>query len=455
MKKKKIVQDFTKGPLLKRMVFFAVPFMLSNALQVLYSLVDMAVVGRYVGSHGLSAVSISSQAFMFIVMMCLGFSTGGQVYISQLIGSGEHHRLNRAIGTLFGVILALGVVMTVLGLIFSRTFLELLKTPPEAFADAMDYMLICSGGVIFAYGYNMVSAVLRGMGDARHPFLFIAIASVLNVLLDFLFVAGFRMGVAGAALATILGQGISFLYAVCFLYRRKEEFGFDFKWRSLIPDPAVFKGLVRLGVPFALQCCAINVSMLYVNTLVNSVGYLAAATFGVGVRLDDLVNKISQGMTFAVSSVVAQNMGARDFDRVRRGVRISWLCCTGLFVIYMLCLIFFPEIMFAFFTEDPGVMELVPTFAAAIIWQFPALAIMRGTQGFIQGVGNANFGLVIALLDGVVFRIFLSWFLGICCEMGLYGFILGFSLATYGTAIPGLIYYLSGIWTGRKLVTET
>ena len=198
MKKKKIIQDFTKGPLLKPMVLFAIPFMLSNALQVLYSLADMAVVGCFVGSYGLSAVSIASQAFMFIVMLCLGFSTGGQVYISQLIGSGRYDRLNNAIGTLFTLILGGGAVMTVLGLLFSRSFLLLLKTPPEAFSDAMDYMLISCGGVIFAYGYNMVSAVLRGLGDSRHPFLFIVIASVLNVILDLLFVAVFKMGVAGS-----------------------------------------------------------------------------------------------------------------------------------------------------------------------------------------------------------------------------------------------------------------
>ncbi|MBR2427768.1 MAG: MATE family efflux transporter [Lentisphaeria bacterium] len=454
MRKKKIIQDFTRGPLLKPMVLFAIPFMLSNALQVLYALADMAVVGCFVGSHGLSAVSIASQAFMFIVMLCLGFSTGGQVYISQLIGSGRHDRLNKAIGTLFSVILGGGAVMTVLGLMFSRSFLLLLKTPQEAFDDAMDYMLISCGGVIFAYGYNMVSAVLRGLGDSRHPFLFIAIASVLNVILDLLFVAVLKMGVAGAALATIMGQGISFLYAIYFLYQRREEFGFDFRLRSLIPDLSVVRGLLPLGIPFAIQSCAINISMLYVNMLVNSVGYHAAATFGVGLRLDDLVNKISQGMTFAVASVVAQNMGAGNYDRVRSGVKISWSCCTGLFVIYSLCLLLVPEKMFGWFTDDPEVIKLVPVFVAAILWQFPALAIMKGTQGFIQGVGNATFSLVIALLDGFAFRIVLSWFFGIYCDMGLYGFILGYSLATYATALPGLYYYLFCKWHKRKLVTE-
>ena len=188
--------------------------------------------------------------------------------------------------------------------------------------------------------------------------------------------------------------------------------------------------------------------------LVNSVGYHAAATFGVGLRLDDLVNKISQGMTFAVASVVAQNMGAGNYDRVRSGVKISWSCCTGLFVIYSLCLLLVPEKMFGWFTDDPEVIKLVPVFVAAILWQFPALAIMKGTQGFIQGVGNATFSLVIALLDGFAFRIVLSWFFGIYCDMGLYGFILGYSLATYATALPGLYYYLFCKWHKRKLVTE-
>jgi putative MATE family efflux protein len=454
MKSKKIIQDFTQGPLLKPMVLFAIPFMLSNALQVLYALADMAVVGCFVGSHGLSAVSIASQAFMFIVMLCLGFSTGGQVYISQLIGSGRHDRLNNAIGTLFSVILIGGAVMTILGLLFSRQFLLLLKTPPEAFDDAMDYMLISCGGVIFAYGYNMVSAVLRGLGDSKHPFLFIAIASVLNVILDLLFVAVLKMGVAGAALATIMGQGISFLYAIFFLYGRKKEFGFDFKLRSPIPDWSVVRGLLPLGIPFAIQSCAINISMLYVNMLVNTAGYHAAATFGVGLRLDDLVNKITQGMTFAVASVVAQNMGAGNYQRVRSGVKISWACCTGFFVIYTICLLLIPQKMFGLFTKDPAVMELVPTFVAAILRQFPALAIMKGTQGFIQGVGNASFSLITALLDGFAFRIVLSWLFGIYYGMGLYGFILGFSLATYVTAIPGLYYYLFCKWHKRKLVTE-
>ncbi|MBQ4337397.1 MAG: polysaccharide biosynthesis C-terminal domain-containing protein, partial [Lentisphaeria bacterium] len=198
-----IIRDFTSGPLFWGMVKFSLPFMFSNALQVFYSMADMFIVGRYVGSHGMAAVSIASQATMLPTMVALGMTTGGQVYISQLIGAGKREKLNSAIGTLFSLILLMALLVTLLGMGLAGEFLRLLHTPEEAFAGAYHYLFICSAGMIFIFGYNMISAVLRGMGDAKHPFWFIIIASVVNVLLDLLFIAGFGMGPGGAGLATV------------------------------------------------------------------------------------------------------------------------------------------------------------------------------------------------------------------------------------------------------------
>ena len=432
---------------------FSLPFMASNAMQVFYSLVDMMVVGRIVGSDGLAAVSSASQVFMFMTVLCLGFSTGGQVLISQQIGGGKTDKLSHTIGTLFSSVFVLGLIMTAAGLVFHRGVLTLMNVPEQSYQMACDYMVVCSIGVLFTYGYNVVSAILRGMGDSRHPFIFIAIASAINVVLDLLFVGVFGWKTAGAALATIIGQAVSFFYALIFLSRRKEQFHFDFKLKSFLPHKEAFSSLFSLGIPFALQSCAINISMLFVNSLVNGVGVDAAAVFGVGVKIDDIVNKVTQGLTFAGSAMIGQNFSAGKTDRAKKVVFSCWTFAGIVYGVFVVLYLLFSRQMFGAFTSDAGVIELAPVFVKAILWSFPAMALMKGTISFVQGIGHAKFSLILALVDGFVLRILLSWLIGIQMDYGLFGFFLGYGLAAYGTAVPAMVYFFSGKWKKRKPIS--
>ncbi len=448
-RKKDLVTDFTVGSVPRQLFRFSLPFMISNALQILYSLVDMLIVGQKLGGPGLSAVSTASSVFMFMTMLAMGFSTGGQVRISQLIGAGKRGDTSPVIGTLFTLTMSMGVVVSAVGLIFANSALTILNTPTEAYDYAYDYMIVCACGIIFTYGYNMVSAVLRGMGDSKHPLVFIAIASVINIILDVVFVIFFDWGTFGAALATILGQAFSFIYALFFLYRRREEFGFDFSPKSFVPDKTALRELVRLGIPFACQSCAINISMMFVNALINDVGVNASSVFGVGVKVDDIVNKVTQAFTFAVSAMVGQNIAARKTDRIRSIFFYAMLYSAVCYLVFASVYLMIPEAMFSIFTDDEGVLELAPVFVHAIVWGFPGMVIMRSTNGFIQGIGNARLGLIFALIDGFFMRILLSYFIGVTLGYGLFGYVLGYGLAPFGTAIPGLIYFVSGIWKKR------
>ena len=449
---KTIIHDFTKGPLFGPMLFFSIPFMLSNGLQVLYSMADMLIVGKFVGSHGISAVMTASQSVFFLTMVGMGFATGGQVLISQLIGLGERERLKTAIGTQFTIIFSAGLFFSVLSVVFADPFLHLMKTPEEAFLGAYHYLLICGGGLLFIYGYNMIAAILRGVGDSVRPFQFIVVSSFMNVVLDLLFVAVFKWGVAGAGFATILSQAVAFLMALTFLYRNQESFHFDFRPASFKVDPAMLKALVKLGIPFAVRFAAINISMLFVTSLVNSLGTATSAAFGIALRLDEFANKISQGVMMAVSTIVGQNIGAGQIGRIRRGVYYAWAICGGFFLFFGLAQLFFPRALYSIFTDDENVLKLAPIIISALLLHYPALLIMKGTNGFVQGIGNAMFGLVIAILDGLVFRVTFSWLFGIYFNMGLYGMILGYALATYSTALPNLFYFLFIPWYKRKTV---
>ena len=430
------------------------PFMASNALQVLYSTVDMIVVGHYVGTPGLSAVSQSSLIVTFATMMSLGFSNAGQILIAQALGAGKKKETNSIIGTLFTLILAMGLAFSIIIFGAVTPIMTLMNIPEESYSMSVDYLLICGGGLVFTAGYNMVSAVLRGMGDSKRPFIFICIASAVNLVLDLVFTGMLGWGVAGAAWATIIGQAVSFIFSMWYLYRRREAFGFDFMPRSYIPSKKYSTMIFKLGMPMAIQSAFINISMLYVNSMINSIGVVASATFGVGTRIDDIINKISQGIQFAAMPMISQNFAAGENKRTKSVVLYAILFASIFTVICVILYLTLGEQLFMLFSDDAAVHGMSHVFISAILWMFPALAVMRGTYSFIQGIGNARLGLVLSLFDGVALRIGLSWLFGTVFGLGFYGFVLGYGLAPYGCAIPGLIYFLMGKWQKRKTLAE-
>lgn len=454
MRTTSISKDFTKGNIVWQLLMFPLPFMASNALQVLYSTIDMVIVGKYVGTPGLSAVSQSSQILSFATMVCLGFSNAGQVLISQALGAGKRKEINEIIGTLFGMILGMGLFLSCAILLARQWIMSVMNIPAESWEMAADYMIICGGGLVFTAGYNMVSAALRGMGDSRRPFLFIGIASFVNLILDILFTGMLGFGVAGAAWATIIGQAVSFLFSIYYLYRSREAFGFDFRRKSFIPRKKYVKMIAELGTPMAIQSGCINLSMLFVNAMVNNVGVVASATFGVGVRIDDIINKISQGLQFAAMPMISQNIAAGERKRSRQVVWFVWLFAFVLMAFFIAVYYVFGRQLFMLFSDDTKVHDMSAAFIRAILWMFPAMSIMRGSNAFIQGIGNAKLSMVLALLDGVVLRIGLSWLFGIVLDWGFFGFVLGYGLAPYGCAVPGMIYFLSGVWQRRKVLAE-
>lgn len=454
MSRKELSKDFTTGSIPKQLILFTLPFMASNALQVLYSTVDMVVVGEYVGTEGISAVSQSSQIVNFATMVCLGFSNGGQVLVAQALGAGKKKEQNSIIGTLFTMLFCLSLFFTAAIFLFNKPIAELMNIPQEALGMSLQYMMICAAGLVFTAGYNMISAVLRGMGDSKRPFLFILIASVTNLVLDLLFVGVFHWGVAGAALATIIGQAFSFMFSLFYLYKHKEAFGFDFKPKSFKPTGKYVGMMFRLGTPMAIQSGFINLSMLFVNSLINEIGLVASATFGVGVRIDDIVNKLSQGLNFAALPMISQNIAAGKQKRAKQVVWYTWLY-SGIYTVVCIAIyLIFGKELFMLFDDNPAVHELSSVFISAILWMFPAMAMMRGSSAFLQGIGNAKLSLILSILDGVVLRIGLSWLFGIVFQWGFYGFVLGYAIAPYGCGLPGVIYFLSGVWKKRRTLAD-
>ena len=428
--------------------------MASNALQVLYSTIDMIIVGEYVGTPGLSAVSQSSQIVNFATMVCLGLSNAGQVLVSQAFGAGKKKEMNDIIGTMFTVLTIFAAILSVIIISINGWIMDVMNMPPESYDMAIDYLIICTGGLIFTAGYNMVSAVLRGMGDSKRPFLFIGIASAINLVLDLLFTGVLGWGVAGAAWATIIGQAGAFIFSIFYLYRHKESFGFDFKRESFRMQKKYVCMIVSLGTPMAIQMGCLNLSMLFVNALINDIGVVESATFGAGVKIDDIINKISQGIQYAAMPIISQNIAAGEQKRAKRTVYWAWIYSAILTVFFMILYVCFGKQLFMMFSDDPLVHEQCSIFISAILWMFPAFAIVRGSGGFVQGIGNAKLSMLLALLDGVVLRIGLSYLFGIYLGWGFYGFVLGYGLAPYGFAIPSMIYFFSPVWQKQKTLAD-
>ena len=446
MSEKSMRKDLTEGSVPKLLLTFAAPLFVSNALQAVYNIVDMIVVGQVIGGSGMSAVSTGGNILHLLTFVAMGFSSAGQVIIAREVGMRNNDAVKKTIGTLFTLLFAIAVVISVGCYVFRDPLLQVVNKPAEAYQYTMDYTVICILGLIFIYGYNVVSAIMRGMGDSKRPFMFVAIAAVINILLDIVFVAFLNMEVAGAAWATVIGQSFSFIFAMVYLYRHKEGFDFDFQPKSFIPDGKAMEKIVALGVPMALQSAAISISQTVVAAWVNSFGLIASAIAGIIGKLNMMMGILSNSITTAAASMVGQNLGARKYDRIPK--ILAWGSGSALFLAVIAAVIvkMHPETIFGLFTSDAAVLTEASVIILPVILNFIGAATRCFAFGIINGSGNSKLNLCVAILDGMIARIGLAYLLGWVFAMGPKGFWLGDALAGFMPMVIGGTYYLLGGW---------
>ena len=443
-------RDLTEGRVFHTLLVFSIPFMASNIMQTLYSMVDMMIVGNIVGQDGLSALSTGSTLMETMVVILIGFTSGGQVVIAQHLGSGQKEKVPNINGTLTILTLLISLAFMLAGLIGCDFFLTLLNTPDEAFAYAHDYVTIYSAGILFTGLYNMISAVFRAQGDSRHPLIFVTVATVINVVLDLLFVGVFRWAAAGAAFATIIGQAVSVIFSVVFLLRHQAEFHFRFAARFFCPDLPLMGKICRLGIPMALHSSTIQISFLFVSGMINALGVAASAAFGAMQKIRNLPGFVMNSFSMGANSMIGQNYGAGKYDRIREVVLSSFLLSGIVSAIAAAVLFLFPRPVFGLFTSDEEVLTYAAMCMLCIIIELPARSVMTGGLALINGIGNMPLSIVLGIVDAFLGRIGMTWLFGSCLGLGAFGCFLGYTLATYLSAVPQLIYFLSGIWTRRK-----
>ena len=448
---KTLINDMSRGPVLTKLFRFALPIMLANLLQAVYSMVDMIVVGQFCGPGGLSAVGIGGQLSFLFLTVGMGLGNGGQIVISQQVGM-KSGKIAKTVGTMITMEFLAALVIGAIGIVFHNPILDLLNTPPEARSNAVSYLLICSSGMIFIYEYNAICAILRGMGESRLPLVFIAVASLVNIVLDLLFVGVLGWEAAGAAAATVIAQGVAFFIGAVYLYRHRAALGFDFKLRSFRIDREQMIALCRIGIPNVVQQILITGSITFINAQINAFGVTASACDSIGGKLNSVANIVAGSVSTASSTMIAQSFGARNMERVRKAVRACFLINMVWWILLGGCYLLFPRFIFRMFTSDAAVLEMAPLYLRyAVIWLL-ALCSMNAFYALVNGIGFASFNLIVGLIDGVAARIGLSLLLG--SLIGLPGYWLGSGLAGFVTTLSMGFYYLTGWWTKREAVTK-
>ncbi len=453
-KNRGIVRDLTEGSVSRVLVRFAMPLFLSNLLQAVYNIVDMIVAGQVLGSTGMSGVSIGGDVLHLLTFIAMGFSNAGQVVISQYVGAGLKDKIRRLIGTLFTFLFLVASGLMIVTFVFRHQLLRWLNTPEAAYQSALDYTVVCIFGLLFIYGYNVVSAILRGMGDSKRPFIFISVAAVLNTVLDILFVKYWGMGTFGAALATVIGQGVSFLASIIYLYAHREQFGFDFRLRSFGIDAEVFRPLVRLGIPMTIQSAAVQFSKLVVARWINSFGVDYSAMTGAANKIKMAMFLSSMSFTTAASSMIGQSIGAEKYDRVPKIFATATKFIAAIGIACAAVIWFFPIGVTSLFTSDPAVLKLAPVWAPVAVVECAAMVLRSPSFALINGSGNSRLNLAVALFDGIIARLALAYLLGFTARLGCFGVWLGDALAGFMPAIIGYPYLLSGTWRTRKYLLE-
>ncbi|HEX3076780.1 MAG TPA: MATE family efflux transporter, partial [Lachnospiraceae bacterium] len=308
----KYVHDMTKGNEVKLIIKFTLPMLLGNVFQQFYNLIDSVVVGRFVGAKALAAVGACGSLSFLFISICMGLSIGIGIIISQHFGAGEEEQIKSAITNAIYVIGVAGVIMSTLAVIFARPLLQLLHTPPEILNDATSFFSIIAGGMIAVAGYNAIAAILRALGDSKTPLIFLVVSCIINVLLDLLFVLAWNMGVSGAAIATVISQGCAAVGST--IYARRTNPYFRLRKEHWKVNRNIIKKCIKIGIPVAMQNSMIAISMVALQTVVNSFGETAVAAYTATSRVEQLIHQPFNSLGAAMSTFAGQNMGAGKLD---------------------------------------------------------------------------------------------------------------------------------------------
>ena len=354
-------KDMTIGAPWQRIAEFAIPMLLGNIAQQLYNTVDSIVVGKYVGDNALAAVGSSSPILNLLLALFVGISTGAGIIISQRFGAKDREGLSLAIGNCISLAAIASLIILVIGPMISRPMLELLDTPAsinDLCTSYLNIFFIGAAGFVF---YNILSGVLRGMGDSASALVFHIVATILNIILDIWFVAGFQMGVAGVSLATVIAQGISAVLCFFKLMRRRDVFDLNLKQLKMRKDTAL--KIVKIGLPSGITQAIFSVAMLVVQSLTNSLGEMVIAANVIIMRVDGFA--MMPNMTFGqtMSGYTGQNVGAGKLDRVHQGTKQGLIMAAGLSAAITVILLFLNKFLFGFFTDTAELIHLAARMA--------------------------------------------------------------------------------------------
>lgn len=400
-----MTKDLTRGTPWKLILQFALPIMLGNLLQQLYNTADTIIVGNFEGQQALSSVGACASLTILFTALALGFSIGAGVLISQYFGAGRTEELRRYAATAIVLMLAMGLVMSVIGLLSAELLLRgFLGTPETLLPQAVLYFRIYAAGLVFQFGYNIAAALLRALGDSRATLYFLLVSSVLNVVLDLLFVAVCGMGVAGAAIATVISQLASCVIGFWYMHRKYELLRFSA--RELRPEAAVAGRILRVGLPMALQQSIVSCGFLFLQKLVNFYGESMIASYTVASRMENILMIPIIGIQSTMATYAGQNMGAKLPDRVSRGLGQGVLVSLFMTAALCLCQIAGISLIIGAFRLDEAAAEICRQHLFASAVAIPIFAVYFPANGMFQGVGegfHATFYALMALGLRVVF----------------------------------------------------
>ena len=442
--------DFTSGSILKKILIFGLPILIGSIFQQLYNIVDSVVVGNYVGTEALAAVGNASTISFCLVGITIGLTTGSSVAIAQLTGARQTGHIKRAISTAFIFCLVVAVVLTMIGVFLARPIMGWVRVPDELMHDSVLYMSIFTGGCLFLMTYNFFSATLRAMGDSFTPLIFLIIATILNIIGDLFFVIVLNMGVAGVAIATVIAQAVSAV--LCVIYcRRKMEY-FRFSKGEFVFDRSLFKDIVRLSVPGAIQFAAGSLGFVMVQGLINTFGTSYIAAYTATNRLEGFAHLPIECFSQALAVFVGQNIGAGNFPRIRKAlVRVIITLCSVCGIIAILVYTIGPQMISIFVSEgNDDVIKIGAHFLR--IWApFTVIfSLMNCFNSVLRGAGDSIFVMLSSFLD-IGVRTMAAYFLILVVGMDYFGIAYAMMIGWSASLIEVLIRYCTGRWKVKTI----